>query len=83
MRSTAVFFSKRHAIRARPIRGAAEAKSRRSSLASPRAMRRASDKPECATRASARSRFVHAYRPRSRSRLLLLVPRGFVPLRTH
>jgi hypothetical protein len=55
MRSAAVFFSKRHAIRAGQGSRSADAKSRRSSVAIPRADRRAALRPARAALPAARA----------------------------
>jgi len=83
MRSAAVFFSKRHALRAGQGSRTGEAKARRSSVAIPRADRRAQLRPTRAALPSARVRARVAHRPQMRARPTLLVPRGFLPLRIH
>jgi hypothetical protein len=80
MRSAAVFFLKRHAMRALPSPRRAEAAARGDG----RATRRFPEARNRASRPLTRSLAVRDYRPRGmRMRREVLVPRGFVPLRTH
>jgi len=84
MRSAAVFFSKRHAMRAPLASRRADGKPRRTGDDAAHVARRELALRDRATRPLTRSADHRAYRPRrSRTRPELLVPRGFVPLRTH
>jgi len=80
MRSATVFFSRRQAMRALPGPRHADATSRRSE----RAVRRIPGSRDRIARPLTRSTYIRDYRPRRmRMRREALVPRGFVPLRTH
>jgi hypothetical protein len=80
MRSATVFFSRRQAMRALPTPRHADATSRRSE----RAVRRIPGARDRVARPLTRSTSIRDYRPRRmRMRREALVPRGFVPLRTH
>jgi hypothetical protein len=84
MRSAAVFFTKRRAMRSSLAPRSADGKSRLEAGATLRGSRRASTTRDRATRPLTRSPDIRTYRPRRmRARLEVLVPRGFVPLRTH
>ena len=80
MRSATVFFSKRHAMRALPSPRHADAGARRRGCAT----RRSCLARDRIARPLTRSSAVRDFRPhRLRTRREALVPRGFVPLRTH
>jgi len=84
MRSATVFFSRRQAMRPAPAPRHADASSRRANGEAGRSMRRDPAARDRTARPLTRSPLAHAYRPRRvRSRREMLVPRGFVPLRTH
>jgi hypothetical protein len=80
MRSATVFSSRRQAMRALPAPRHADAGARRAGSAA----RRALVARDRIARPLTRSQAVRDFRPhRLRSRREALVPRGFVPLRTH
>ncbi|HYQ99106.1 MAG TPA: hypothetical protein VET86_03620 [Casimicrobiaceae bacterium] len=80
MRSATVFFSKRQSMRALPAPRHADAGARRAGCAA----RRSFIARDRIARPLTRSSAVRDFRPhRLRTRREALVPRGFVPLRTH
>jgi len=84
MRSAAVFFSKRHAMRSPPAPRHADGTTRRAADDAARAAPRSLVRRDRSMRPLARSAEHRACRPRrNRTRPEVLVPRGFVPLRTH
>jgi hypothetical protein len=81
MRSAAVFFLKRQAMRASTSPRRADPGSRRHDPDVRRVACRDLESRGRAVRMPTRSRAIRARRPRTRPEVL--VPRGFVPLRTH